>query len=226
MALMIFLVSAIAALLTLWMTWIHKTGVAPDSMIYISMAHHLAAGKGASVYLALFSETSDPIAAWPPAYAAILAVPFTLFKIHPVETAWILNLTLLGANLYVVGRILYEETSSRVAALIAMLVLVFNIEWITMSLWILSEPAYLFFINAGLWMLMRSLRSGNSRLLIFAALLTSVVPMLRYIGAAFIGTGALATLFLWKGNVKAKFKNATIFWIDFVDSADSLVDSQ
>src|SRR5437773_2112757 len=93
--------------LILYATEPYKLGIAPDSISYLSIAHHLAAGKGVEVYIKKLHGASSPTADWPPVYPFLLSF-FVLGKVRDMTGTWVLNSLLFGLNILLAEYILYK----------------------------------------------------------------------------------------------------------------------
>ncbi len=189
------LLLAIAAAGAAYLGWSAATfgpGISPDSMVYLSLSHHMAAGKGASVYLPALSMTSDPLTSSPPLCAVVPAVVYALTGLHPAHAAMTFNLFLLGAALFLAAWIVYRVSGSLIAAAGAAFALFGTLLWRHLFGWVLSEPLYIVLIETSLLLTFRFAAKPAVLTCAAAALATGLIPLARYTGAAFIATAAVA----------------------------------
>ena len=189
------LLMAVAAAGAAYLGWSAATfgpGISPDSMVYLSLSHHMAAGKGASVYLPALSMTSDPLTSSSPLCAVLPAVVYALSGIHPAHAAMTFNLFLMGAALFLAAWIVHRVSGSLIAAAAAAFALFGTLLWRHLFGWVLSEPIYIVLIEASLLLVFRFASKPGLAACAAAAIVTGLIPLARYTGAAFIATAAIA----------------------------------
>ncbi|MFT5207004.1 MAG: hypothetical protein ACI9CF_000749 [Candidatus Omnitrophota bacterium] len=197
-ALLLLAVGAIALIMSA--TWQYKVGVAHDSKVYLSMTNHIMAGKGVYVYFESYSVSSDPIAAWPPLYPATIALLAQINQ-SPLDTAWVLNCFLFGANIFLIGVLSYWISRRFLLSVALMLFFTLGFQWRGFYTWLLSEPLFLFMIHLGIMALWKYLRTQKKSWLVLSALVVGCIPLIRYAGIAFIPWTALCILLLLRTNL-------------------------
>jgi hypothetical protein len=185
-------VAAAGAAYLAWSAAAFGPGISPDSMVYLSLSHHMAAGKGASVYLPALSMTSDPLTSSPPLCAVVPAVIYALSGVHPAHAALVFNFFLLGAALFLAAWIVHRVSGSLIAAAAAAFALFGTLLWRHLFGWVLSEPIYIVLIEASLLLVFRFSAKPGLAACAAAAAVTGLIPLARYTGAAFIATAAAA----------------------------------
>lgn len=190
----------------------YRIGVSPDTMAYLNVAHHLQAGEGFSAYYPLFSDRSQPLAAWPPMFPLVIwsGMPF---GVHPLDTAWIVNIALFGLNLLLMGWIVARSCRSAAAGWAAQSLFLLYGQWRDLFIWGVSEPLFLFLVHAALLFLLNYFESGRKRDLRIAALAVGCCEITRYIGGVYIPAFALGVLLYDKGNWTARLQTAVRFFV-------------
>lgn len=217
-AIPLILLSAIALSGAAFLLWANKPfgmGVAHDSMFYFSMAKHMAAGKGAYVYMRDVSSVSIPFAHHCPFYSVCLAVLF-LFGLSIETSVWILNGILFGANLLVAGYLVYRYSKSLFAALLAECFFCLDPLWLEYHSWALTEGLFLLETNLAIFFIISYLEKNRKRDFYFSALAAGLATVTRYTGISYPIAGFLCLIFL----VRAPFRirAAKAFYYSVVSS--------
>jgi len=82
-------------------------GVSSDSIVYVDSARHLADGEG--YFTKADCGVKAPVIKWPPLFPMILST-FDILGIDPLLGARWLNAFLFGANILLVGVLIYNLT--------------------------------------------------------------------------------------------------------------------
>jgi len=209
--LLLLLMSAGAAVWLYLVTLPFETGISPDSMLFLSMAHHIAAGKGASVHLKMFAGTSDALASSPPLLSFLMGAAYFLFNLPPIDAGWYLNLFLFGANIFLAGFMVNRFTGLTWPGLLTAVFLILGSLWRTYHAWLLSEPLFLFLIQLSILALWKYFESERRRWLLTAALLTGGICMTRYAGMAYIAAGFLCVVVLDRKGWRERILRAVFF---------------
>ena len=96
----------------------YGVGISPDSMIYLSAAHHIADGRGMMAYWPMFAEQSSPLVEWPPLYCLFLSV-FVIAKIDPSMAGWFANIICFGLNALLIMHLVMRCTQNKFVSFIA-----------------------------------------------------------------------------------------------------------
>lgn len=200
----------------------YKLGLAPDSISYLSMAKHMAAGRGAAVYMSNLSTKSESISAWPPLY------PFVLMLWHANGAAfydgtWTLNLLILGLNIFLVGFLVCNVLNSEAAGLVTALLFALDPRTQSYHAWALSEPLSICWVHLSLLFLIFYLKNKHVVFFVLSAVFLSLAPVTRYVSALYIPVIAVLFLFLNEKNLPERLRKAfvygilasipTLFWI-------------
>lgn len=177
-------------------------GISPDSVAYIRVARSLLTGNGL--------DTTH----FAPLYPVLLDV-MTLGKLFgedPLQTARWLNAIFFGANIFLVGLLIYRFSSElKWPPVIGSLLMLGSIPMLTIHLMAWTEPAFIFLSFTGLVSLALFLENSKMMTLVIAGILMSLAFLTRYAGAALVLTGFLAILLFSRKNLRQRFLAAIIF---------------
>jgi 4-amino-4-deoxy-L-arabinose transferase-like glycosyltransferase len=169
-------------------------GVSPDSVVYITAARNLAAGRGLSV--ALDAGSFVRLAHYPPLYPATLAAP-SVFGADPLVTARWLGAALFAANTVLTGCLAFLASRSRAASLAAALLFLAAPPMVMAHTMAWSEPLFIAFVLCAIISLSAYLQMPRPWLLMAAAAAAALAFLTRYAGAAIVLAGIIALA--WKG---------------------------
>ena len=204
--------------------------ISHDGAVYVSVARNVAGGRGLAV---AFTNRSDryspaeaarhygdiPLKHFPPAYPAVLAVG-GLAGADVVSWSRVLNATLFGVNLALVGLLALRITGRRlwpVAIAVVLLLLVGTgsgstldrlFPWYYLHSAVLSEPLFLTFTFAGLLVLSDFLRAPSRRALSMLVLLCAFATLTRYVGIALAATALIAIVLFSRQRIRARIGSA------------------
>lgn len=190
-----------------WATGPLGMGIDSDSVYYIWSARNLAAGIG------LGRLDGDgllrPMTHWPPLYPILLA-GFEAAGIGAVEGARWLGVFACGANVVLVGFILYRLTRSAwLSSAGALLMAVFPMV-VQTNLWALTEPLYIFFSLLSFLALDRYARDFERKWGIALGVCLGLAFLTRYVGLALIGVCTLVILIRSPGSILRRLQH---IWI-------------
>lgn len=208
----LFVLPILGAALLWYATAPFRVGVSPDTLAFLNVAQHVQAGQGISAYYPLYSDQSHPLAAWPPLFPFLMwfGMPF---GVHPLDTAWVVNLIFFAVNLWLAGWIVARATRSAAAGWAVQIIFVFYSLWRGFFIWGLSEPLFLIFVQIAILFLVKYLETGRNRDWRIAALSAGCCEITRYIGGLYIPALALALFLYASGRWSDRFKTAVRFFI-------------
>ena len=183
-------------------------GVYHDSVYYLTSAENLVAGEG----LAWFGDGGElrTLTHFAPLYPLTLALGLVL-GVEAECVARIIAALLYGANIALLGWIVYRLTRRLwLGALCAALAL-FSAVILGIHLLAMSEPGFLLTAFACLAALTQYITTGKSRFFYFAIALASLSYLTRYVGIVVLGTGALSLLLLAARPLRQRLQDAVIF---------------
>jgi hypothetical protein len=187
-------------------------GVGSDATIYITSAQNLLAGNGLGW---LEPDGSfHRLDYYPPFYPLALTLSGLIFNDVVAGARW-LNVLLFGGLIGVIGAWYYSATHRPILAGILSGVLAVSPVLLGVVVWAMSEPVFLLTGFTGLALLTFYLARPRSLVLVLAALLTGLAFLSRYLGVAFVITGALALLWDPVGyqSIRDRLRRAFFFGI-------------
>lgn len=208
----LFVLPVLGALLLWYATATYRVGVSPDTMAFLSVAHHIEKGQGISAYYPLFSDRSQPLAAWPPLFPVVIwsGMPF---GVHPLDTAWVANMIFFAGVILMSGWIVARSCRSAAAGWVTQIIFILYAHWRGFYVWALSEPLFLLLILIAVLAMLKYLESGRDRHFVVSALALGLCEITRYIGAVYIPAFAAAIFLFQEGVFRKRFMNAARFLI-------------
>lgn len=193
-------------------TSLFRLGVAPDSISYLSVAQHLAHGRGVQVFMRNYSDVSEPVAAWPPGLPLLL-VPFILLKTTFRDSTWWVNVSLYGLNILVLSAFVWKHSRNYLLAFITALALSVEQSWLLYHAYILAEPLNLLLINLSLFFLWIAVENRQNKYIFLSILFVGMATLTRYVSIAHCVSGGLTLLLLWPENKWEKIKKMVLYGI-------------
>lgn len=193
------LFAVVGAALVLARTLNFGVALHADSVIYISVARNLLAGDG------FLQVVWGPMTHWPPLYPLLLAVP-GFIGLDPHTVAAPINATLFGLTVFVFGRWLLRQLQSRLLAWLGGLAAALSPTLVGEAAWALSETLFILLTTSTLVNIGKFLKDGDRPALFWAAVLTALTCLTRYLGVALVATVALLLILQPKAVLSAKMK--------------------
>lgn len=185
-------------------------GIAPDSATYIGSARNLLEGRGLKTNNWVAYDWV-PLTHFPPLFPALLALG-GLFGPDPSVVARWLNALLMGANVVLLGYILYRATRGGAwTAILGSLLFLASADLVSAHTWALSEPLMLFTGFLGLLWLWLYLEDGKPWRLVAASGAMALALLSRYASLPLILTGALGLLLFRPSRPLARLREALVF---------------
>lgn len=182
-------------------------GIHDDSVTYLTVAKEIREGNGA---VTDFGK-KVPMAKWPPLYPLVIAATSSL-GMEPIESARIINILLFGGNIFLIGLFLYRMTHSMIFGLLGATVLIFTPAFIEIHALAISEPLFLFLALPSYFLLYESFDSDReSSLRNISAMGIGLACLTRYVGVAFIASGAFSILIYHRHTLFCRIKTATTY---------------
>jgi len=196
-----------------WLLWFATRwgiGLYTDSIVYVGTARSILAGMGVSY----FNDMGQfaPVIQYPPLYPAMVAAA-SLTGLDALDSARWLSIICYGANALLVADIVYNASSSAYAALLAALLSLTAFPMVYIHSQALTEPIFIFLVFLGFALLERYLDRPRLWLLLCCALCIGVSCLVRYVGIAFVLTGAFVVLFLGGDSWLRRFVDTIQFGI-------------
>lgn len=167
-------------------------GITPDSTVYIGSARSLVAGRGLTVPFVWGESAALTLHA--PLFPTLLAGLGT-FGLDPLDGARWLNAALFGANILLVGYVVYRASGgSSLAAIFGSSLVLTSVDMLTFHSMAMTEAMFSFVSLFGLVLLAGSFE--RPRLLLPSAVTVALAVLTRYPGVVLIFVGVVALLFL------------------------------
>src|SRR3989338_7837171 len=171
-------------------------GLSPDSSGYLFAARELMNGNGL-MEIAQWNKVV-PLCNFAPMLSTLLGI-LGVLGIEPMTGARWLHIVIFGANIFLSGWITFYYTRSRGASLLASFLILTSLVTLEIHAMVWSEPIFLFFGFAGIFLLAIAFVDESKRsFLIPAALVLGFSFLSKYSGASFILAGVLTALFFSK----------------------------
>ena len=204
---LLLLIAAVGVGLILYETQIGP-GINGDSVHYIMGAENLLLGNGYSRWSG--GGEIRPITGFPPLYSTVLA-GLGFIGLDLFQAARILNALLFGANIFLVGALIFRYTRIPWPALIgSALVLVSNTQ-IQFHVMALTEPLFIFLMLFGIYSLTHYLDTNNPLVLLLSTVAVGLGSLTRYVGLSMTATGLVMIFFLSKSSWKRRILDCAIF---------------
>jgi len=202
------LISALGAALVLARQVAYGAALHADSVFYIDAARNLLEGRAFETFAR--DGQVMPLTHWPPLYPLALAVP-GVFGIDARDVAGPLNAALFGLTAFAVGRWARRRLESKALALWGCAAAALAPPLAEMASWALTETPFILLATLALIRADDFLQDGRRSALIWAAALSALALLTRYIGLALIGA-ILALVVLRSGaTARGKARDAAVF---------------
>ena len=172
-----------------------------DSVGYLASARNIMAGNGIGMYHA--SGQFSVTILQPPFFPLLLAF-FGLSGIDLVSMTRILHAVFFGLTLFLSWVGLLRLTGSSVFALAGTLVVLVSPLMVKLFSMAMTEPTFILLSLCALLCLLHALNHDHLGWLATSAVCVGVATITRYVGAAWIASGALMVLIFWPGSWKRR----------------------
>lgn len=186
-------------------------GVTPDSLVYLSAADRLVEGKGLTpigYHFAPAVPSGEPLVIFPPAYSLLLAST-SLFTSDRLTGAKYIHSFLFGANVFLLGLIIYISSRSIWPALCAMGLFQTSFPLLSIYTMARSEPLFMFLLLLTLLGAVFYIRKAQLWLLLACATIAAVALMTRY-AAITILVPLVLTVFMQIGPLRVRLKHTLL----------------
>lgn len=160
-------------------------GVNWDSVMYMSVAENLVAGKGFATF------QGSPLTIWPPLFPMLLT-PGVFLGFDAQDSAGFVNAAAFGLTILFSGLWLRNRIASGTLILWATLAVMLSVPLTLAAVVVLSESPFILFSLLALIWIEKFLQSHAHSSLIWAAIFTALACLTRYMG----GTLAIAVALL------------------------------
>jgi hypothetical protein len=179
-----------------------------DAATYVITARNMMRGLGFGYYL-----PDGPFVIWtikPPLFSAVLAV-LGLLGADIVDAARWFNVFAYAATIFLTGLLFIRFGNLPVLSIPACLLVITFPTSLRLAGSAMSEPLFMLLLAASFYCLLGYFRYGTSRWLVSSIVLTSLLPMTRYIGLVMIPVGTAAILLMLPGSRKKRLGQAVLF---------------
>jgi|GEM_PF-5092338 len=204
--------SVAAGALLFYANHVQGMGVSHDSMFYIAMAKHVAAGKGVYAFMKDASPDSVPITRYSPFFSVVLAGFFKTGLSIRDSVLWF-NVLFLSANVAVIGALVLRFTRNLFWASLAAVVFATEPLWLDYHSWILTEPLFIFTTNLSILFLAIYLDKNRLSDLSISAFFAALAGVTRYTGIAYPAVGAVALCLFAQDRWFRRLARASIYWV-------------
>ncbi|NJN53909.1 MAG: hypothetical protein HC804_03625 [Anaerolineae bacterium] len=185
-------------------------GTSPDAVSYIGAADSLLAGEGLSS--AYGRNAGQPLPSVPA--LSLLLAGVSLTGLSPASSARWLNALIYGANIFLVGLLVYSSARQQNwLPVVAGVLLLTALPVLIIHAYAWSEPLFLLLTFSGLWLLAVYLENGRYLLLFFSAILLGLAVLARYAGLPLIPTGAVGIFLFAQWPLRRRFLDAFLFGV-------------
>jgi hypothetical protein len=157
-----------------------------DSVHYLMGAQNLLAGNGYSRWSG--GGEIRPITMFPPAYSAVLA-SMGWMNLSTLDSARILNIALFGANIFLIGFLVYRYTRSIWASGIASGFFLTTSDIVMSHSSVLTEALFITLMLLMIYFLVHYMDTNNPLELVLAGILIAVATLTRYVGLSLLTAG-------------------------------------
>lgn len=185
-------------------------GNASDASTYLGVARNLLNGRGLSIPFGAGEPT--PMTHYPPLFPTLLAMT-GLVGFEPASGARWLQGVLFGANILLVGHIVWRYTRGAFAAsvfasgLMLSSPVVFHIHC-----WAFTEPLFIFLALLGFLFLAEHLETPKTSLLLASSCALALTFLARYSGAAVIGASLVGILLFSRKELSGRIRDSALLF--------------
>lgn len=188
---------------TRWGPWAFS-----DSAAYISSAKNFNLGLGLSLISA--KGIVSPLVIFPPLYPLLLSI-VARFGMDYLATAQLLDVLLFGLLIFIFTCGIMTLTRNFWLALIAGLLVLFSPVMLNHYGGIMTEPLFITFLNSSFFSTLVYIQKQKKYLFVIAVLLTSISPLIRYIGVFTCMVNVLLILLFDQSDFRKKLVKASLF---------------
>jgi len=158
-------------------------GLSPDSAAYIGSARSLLADGRLAVPS---GRPGEPLTHFPPLYPSLLAASAAIFRVDPIDSARWCNAALFGANIFLIGLLVFQETLSSRAAFSGAGIALFLTDLLNVHTMAWSEPLFVACMLLGLLGFTVWGRTGRFLFLALTGVAAAAAWITRYAGVSFV----------------------------------------
>ncbi len=168
-------------------------GLYTDSIVYIGTARNIFNGDGVR-FLNDVGELA-PVTQYPPLYPWMIAA-LGVLGLDPLDGARWISVLFYAGNAFLAAGIVFRVTSSYAASWSACFLTLSAFPMVYIHSQALTEPVFIFFILLGFFGIVKFLEGSRTWALYGSSLIIGLSCLVRYVGMAFLPTGAAMILCL------------------------------
>ena len=212
-ALILVILISVSAAGVAWWCMSSGVGVSPDSVIYLSVADSLIAGRGLKPIAFHYTPkvpAGKPLVTFPPVYPLLLSLSRKLNADQLSSARWLHSL-LFAANTFLVGLLLYLGTArSAMATLGGTLLFVSSSSVLEIHTMVWSEAPFVLFILLAALLLILHFARPHYLLLVGASVSASLAATTRYAGVTVFPPMIITVLLLENEQLRTRIRNCLI----------------
>jgi len=184
-------------------------GISTDSIVYIDSARLLASGHG--YVTKVYCGIEQPVIKWPPLFPNLLSI-LQIVGLDPLDGARWLNVLLFGANILLIGLLLYNFTKkSFYIPILGSLLILTSTVMVDIHSMAWTEPLFIFLGFMGLFLLTLYVQNNSLIYLIAGSISISLAYLDRYMGNTLVVAGIIGILFLSQKKRYRRFLDSLVF---------------
>lgn len=181
-------------------------GTTGDSVRYLMGAQNILAGEGFGRSAA--DGTVRPITMFAPLFSTAISALGLIGSI--LEGARFLQALLFGANIFLVGRLIYRHTTSLWASLTGAVIILVSESVVLFHAWLMPEALYIFLILLTIYFLTSYLETRRIYSLILMAVFAGLATLTRYVGISLVALIFISILLMRGDSWKKRLTNILI----------------
>jgi len=197
-----------AGALAVWKSTPHGLGFYSDSEIYIQTARNFSRGHGLTMPTLNGGYAYEGF--FPPGFALLLSVGHW-FNMDPFAWSRCLNALFFAASIVLIGWIVWLCTKRVSLSFLSSLATAGSVDLLEVHHMVWSEPVFIFFATAGIYLLWLFLENPTLLTLLAAGFVTAYAFLTRYAGIAWIVAGGLAILSEHSRKLKRNLFDAVLY---------------
>lgn len=167
-------------------------GLNDDAVAYVAGARSLMNGDG---YREAWLLSNGPMTQFPPGFPGMLALIGLITGMDPVRGARLLNGSLFGANIFLMGVLGWRMTKSRMFGVLASVLYLVTDSLLQIHSTAMSEPFYIFFTLVAIVLLYLYFEKERTAWLVALGIVVGLAYLTRYAALSLLAT-LVVVLFL------------------------------
>ncbi|MFT5206432.1 MAG: hypothetical protein ACI9CF_000170 [Candidatus Omnitrophota bacterium] len=182
----------------LWVVGPYQLGLTEDSLRYMSIAEHVAAGKGVAIFNRTTGGVSMPVVNFQPFFSHLLAV-FRLCGVGLQAGSLYLVSGIFFANLFMAGLLVLLATRSLGAGFVIQIMLLLDRRIFMHHIYVLTESLFVLWIQISVFCIWKYFKHASKKWLFLTYLALICMSFTRYAATSYVFGFGLCLL-LWDKN--------------------------